>query len=87
MAEKIDDTPMTREHVARTLNVSLSSVDRLRKRGVLESSGRIGNVAIIDAESVSEVKKYLKMREWFLGNVAGLPSSPMAGAVDPHASR
>ena len=67
MKETIDHVPMTRDHVSKMLEVSLSTVDRMKKRGVLEISGRIGNVVLFDPDSVSQVRAFLKMREWFFG--------------------
>jgi len=67
MKETIDRVPMTRDHVSEMLEVSLSTVDRMKRRGVLEISGRIGNVVLFDPDSVSQVRAFLKMREWFLG--------------------
>ena len=63
---EIDHTvPMTRDHVSKVLGVSLSSIDRMKRRGILELSGRIGNVVIFEPGSVSQAKEFLKMREWF----------------------
>jgi len=59
--------PMTRDHVSKVLGVSLSSIDRMKRRGILELSGRIGNVVIFDRGSVSQAQEFLKMREWFSG--------------------
>ena len=89
MGEKeIGHVPMTRYHVARALGVSLSSVDRMRNRGVLETSGRIGNVVIFDGDSVSQVRDFLEMRDWFSGNVSGsnLEPNPELDAQLPAAS-
>ena len=59
--------PMTRDHVSKVLGVSLSSIDRMKRRGILELSGRIGNVVVFEPGSVSQAKEFLKMREWFSG--------------------
>ena len=59
--------PMTRDHVSKVLGVSLSSIDRMKRRGILELSGRIGNVVIFDRGSVSQVQEFLKRRKWFSG--------------------
>ena len=59
--------PMTRDHASRVLGVCLSSIDRMKRRGILELSGRIGNVVIFDHDSVTQVQDFLKMREWFSG--------------------
>ena len=65
---EIDHTvPMTRDHVSKVLGVSLSSIDRMKRRGILELSGRIGNVVIFDHDSVTQAQKFLQMREWFSG--------------------
>ena len=65
---EIDHTvPMTRDHVSKVLGVSLSSIDRMKRRGILELSGRIGNVVVFDHDSVTQAKKFLQMREWFSG--------------------
>ncbi len=59
--------PMTRDHVSKVLGVSLSSIDRMKRRGILELSGRIGNVVIFDHDSVTKVGDFLTLREWFSG--------------------
>lgn len=59
--------PMTREHVSKVLGVSLSSIDRMKRRGILELSGRIGNVVVFDHDSVTKVGDFLTLREWFSG--------------------
>ena len=80
--------PMTRDHVSKVLGVSLSSIDRMKRRGILELSGRIGNVVIFDRGSVSQVRDFLEMRDWFSGNVSGsnLEPNPEFDAQLPTAS-
>ena len=67
MKEEIRHIPMTRNHVSKLLGVSLSTVDRMKKRGVLEISDRIGNVVLFDHTSVSHAREFLDLREWFFG--------------------
>ena len=59
--------PMTREHVSKVLGVSLSSVNRMKRRGILELSSRIGNVVIFDSGSVAQAQEFLKRRKRFSG--------------------
>ena len=59
--------PMTREHVSKVLGVSLSSVNRMKRRGILELSSRIGNVVIFDSGSVAQAQEFLEKRKWFTG--------------------
>ena len=65
---EIDHTvPLTRDHVSKVLGVSLSSIDRMKRRGILELSGRIGNVVIFDQDSVTRAQEFLQSKKWFSG--------------------
>lgn len=59
--------PMTRDHVSKVLGVSLSSIDRMKRRGILELSSTRGNVVIFDSGSVAQAQEFLEKRKWFSG--------------------
>ena len=66
MNEKID-VLLTRDYVSKVLNISLSSVDRMRQKGGLKIERRIGNVILFDSGSVSQAQEFLQLRERFSG--------------------
>ncbi len=66
MDEKMD-VLLTRDYVSKVLNISLSSVDRMRQKGGLKIERRIGNVILFDHDSVSQAHEYLQLRERFSG--------------------
>ena len=66
MNEKID-VLLTRDYVSKVLNISLSSVDRMRQKGGLKIERRIGNVILFDSGSVSQAQEFLQLREIFSG--------------------
>ena len=54
---------VTRGRASRLLGVSESTIDRMRKRGVLSDRGTVGKIVLIEPESVRQVRDFLRRRE------------------------
>jgi DNA-binding transcriptional MerR regulator len=54
---------ITRDEVSERLGVSISTVDRWKRRGVLKVSKKVGKRLYFDSHSIQEIHEFLKLRE------------------------
>ena len=57
--------PLTREGVSEILGVSISTVDRMKKRGILKVRERTEKGIQFEKDSVIQAQEYLYLRELY----------------------